>query len=37
VLVDPADPAAIAIAAIADKLATRGRGLAGRMLGFSVR
>jgi ATP-binding protein involved in chromosome partitioning len=32
----PDDPAARAIAAIADQLAARGRGLVGRKLGFSV-
>jgi len=37
VLGDPADPAAVAIQAIAEKLATRGRGLAGRSLGVSLR
>ncbi|WP_232466129.1 MULTISPECIES: Mrp/NBP35 family ATP-binding protein [unclassified Diaminobutyricimonas] len=36
VLADPADPAAQAIASVADVLATRGRNLAGRKLGFSV-
>lgn len=37
VLAHPADPAAVAIAAIAELLATRARGLAGKKLGFSVR
>ena len=37
VLGDPADPAALAIQAIADTLATRGRGLAGLSLGISPR
>ena len=37
VLGDPADPAAAAIQAIADRLATRGRGLAGLSLGISPR
>ena len=36
VLADPADPAAAAIAAVADALAVRARGLAGRKLGLSV-
>jgi ATP-binding protein involved in chromosome partitioning len=36
VLADPSDPAAQAIASVADVLATRGRNLAGRKLGFSV-
>ncbi|WP_167041229.1 Mrp/NBP35 family ATP-binding protein [Salinibacterium sp. ZJ454] len=36
VLADPSDPAAAAISAVADVLATRGRNLAGRKLGFSV-
>ncbi|MET1044869.1 MAG: Mrp/NBP35 family ATP-binding protein [Microbacteriaceae bacterium] len=36
VLADPADPAAQAINTVADVLATRGRNLAGRKLGFSV-
>jgi ATP-binding protein involved in chromosome partitioning len=36
VLDDPADPAASAIVALAAELAARGRGLAGRKLGFSV-
>jgi len=36
VLTDPADPAAVAIAGIADALATRARGLSGRKLGLSV-
>ena len=37
VLATPADPASIAILAVADSLAARGRGLAGRKLGLSVR
>ncbi|WP_166790463.1 P-loop NTPase [Cryobacterium tagatosivorans] len=37
VLGDPADPAALAIRAVAERLATRGRGLAGRSLGISPR
>jgi ATP-binding protein involved in chromosome partitioning len=37
VLGAPADPAAVAIQAIAEKLATRGRGLAGLNLGISPR
>jgi ATP-binding protein involved in chromosome partitioning len=36
VLSNPSDPAAIAILAVADTLATRSRGLAGRKLGLSV-
>jgi ATP-binding protein involved in chromosome partitioning len=36
VLSQPEDPAAIAILALAAQLATRGRNLAGRKLGFSV-
>jgi ATP-binding protein involved in chromosome partitioning len=36
VLTAPDDPAAIAIVALASQLASRGRGLAGRKLGFSV-
>ena len=36
VVTDPGDPAAAAIRAVADRLATRGRGLAGRKLGLSV-
>ena len=36
VLTDSADPAAVAIAGIADALATRARGLSGRKLGLSV-
>lgn len=36
VLSDPADPAAAAILAVADQLATRPRGLAGKPLGLSV-
>ncbi|MDQ1606087.1 MAG: ATP-binding protein involved in chromosome partitioning [Microbacteriaceae bacterium] len=36
-LSDPDDPAAVAIASVADYLATRGRGLAGRKLGLSPR
>jgi len=37
VLGDPADPAAVAIRAVAERLATRGRGLSGRSLGISPR
>jgi ATP-binding protein involved in chromosome partitioning len=37
VLSDPDDPAAVAIESVADYLATRGRGLAGRKLGLSPR
>ncbi|ANF33202.1 sodium:proton antiporter [Leifsonia xyli] len=37
VVTDPADPAAAAIRAVADRLAMRARGLAGRKLGLSVR
>lgn len=37
VVTDPDDPAAAAIRAVAERLATRGRGLAGRKLGLSVR
>ncbi|MEC5168600.1 Mrp/NBP35 family ATP-binding protein [Glaciihabitans sp. GrIS 2.15] len=36
VLTDPRDAASVAILAVADQLAGRGRGLAGRKLGFSV-
>jgi ATP-binding protein involved in chromosome partitioning len=36
VVTDPADPAAAAIRGVADQLAARGRGLAGRKLGLSV-
>jgi ATP-binding protein involved in chromosome partitioning len=36
VLTHPDDPAAVAIAAVAAQLATRGRGLAGRKLGLAV-
>jgi ATP-binding protein involved in chromosome partitioning len=36
VLASPEDPAAVAIAGIADALATRARGLSGRKLGLSV-
>jgi ATP-binding protein involved in chromosome partitioning len=36
VLADPDDPAARAIVGLAEELASRGRGLAGRRLGFSV-
>jgi ATP-binding protein involved in chromosome partitioning len=36
VLSDPADPAAVALSAVADTLASRTRGLAGRPLGLSV-
>lgn len=37
VIAYPQDPASVAIAAIADQLAQRGRGLAGRKLGLGVR
>jgi ATP-binding protein involved in chromosome partitioning len=37
VLSEPDDPAAVGIVAVADQLAARGRDLAGRRLGFSVR
>jgi ATP-binding protein involved in chromosome partitioning len=37
VLDDPSSPAALQLAKIADSLASRGRGLAGRMLGLSPR
>ncbi len=37
VVSDPGDPAAVAIRAVAERLATRARGLAGRPLGVSVR
>ena len=36
VLSDPRDPASMAILAVANQLASRGRGLASRKLGFSV-
>jgi ATP-binding protein involved in chromosome partitioning len=36
VLSNPQDPASVAILAVADRLASLGRGLAGRKLGFSV-
>jgi ATP-binding protein involved in chromosome partitioning len=36
VLSDPDDPAAAAILAVADQLAVRERGLAGKKLGLSV-
>jgi ATP-binding protein involved in chromosome partitioning len=36
VLSHPDDPAARAIASVADQLAARGRGLVGRKLGLSV-
>jgi ATP-binding protein involved in chromosome partitioning len=36
VITDPADPAARSIRSIADRLAVRERGLAGRKLGLSV-
>jgi ATP-binding protein involved in chromosome partitioning len=36
VIADPHDPAAVAILAIAEKLAIRERGLSGKKLGFSV-
>jgi ATP-binding protein involved in chromosome partitioning len=32
VIADPADPAAVAIASVADRIASRPRGLAGRSL-----
>ncbi|MES2094104.1 MAG: Mrp/NBP35 family ATP-binding protein [Actinomycetota bacterium] len=37
VLSDPRDAASVSILAVADQIATHGRGLAGRKLGFSVR
>lgn len=37
VVTDPTDPAAVAIRAVAEQLATRARGLAGRKLGLSPR
>jgi ATP-binding protein involved in chromosome partitioning len=37
VLTDPTDAAAAAIDSVAAQLAARGRGLAGRKLGLSVR
>lgn len=37
VVTDPADAAAVAIRSVADRLATRERGLSGRKLGLSVR
>ncbi len=37
VVTEPQDPAAAAIRAVAEQLATRGRGLAGRKLGLSLR
>jgi len=37
VVTDPGDPAAVAIRRVAEHLATRSRGLAGRKLGLSVR
>lgn len=37
VLANPADPASIAIESVAELIATRGRGLAGRQLGVSPR
>ncbi|MET4780955.1 Mrp/NBP35 family ATP-binding protein [Glaciihabitans sp. UYNi722] len=37
VLSQPDDPASVAIASVAEQLAVRGRGLAGRKLGLSVR
>ena len=36
VLADPSDPAAVAIQLVADQLATRPRGLAGKPLGLSI-
>jgi ATP-binding protein involved in chromosome partitioning len=36
VLSHPDDPASVAIRSVADRLATRGRSLAGRKLGLSV-
>ncbi|OII26177.1 Mrp/NBP35 family ATP-binding protein [Curtobacterium sp. MCBA15_013] len=36
VLGDPEDPAAVALAAIADRIGTMGRGLSGRKLGLSL-
>ncbi|RII91977.1 sodium:proton antiporter, partial [Clavibacter californiensis] len=36
VLAAPTDPAAVEILRVADHLASRGRGLAGRRLGLSV-
>jgi ATP-binding protein involved in chromosome partitioning len=36
VLSDPADPAAVALTAVAEQLAGRTRGLAGRPLGIAV-
>jgi ATP-binding protein involved in chromosome partitioning len=35
VLAHPTDPAAVAIASVADRIARRGRGLAGRKLGLA--
>jgi ATP-binding protein involved in chromosome partitioning len=37
VLADPSDPASVAILSVADRIATRGRGLSGRRLGVSPR
>jgi ATP-binding protein involved in chromosome partitioning len=37
VIAEPGDPASRAIASVADRLASRGRGLSGRKLGVSVR
>lgn len=37
VLADPSDPASVAILSVADRIATRGRQLAGRRLGVSPR
>ena len=37
VLADPSAPAAIQLAKVADSLASKGRGLAGRMLSLSPR
>jgi ATP-binding protein involved in chromosome partitioning len=36
VLSDPGDPAAVALTAVADQLAGRTRGLAGKPLGLAV-
>ena len=36
VLGAPSDPAAVALSAIADRITTMGRGLAGRKLGLSL-
>jgi ATP-binding protein involved in chromosome partitioning len=37
VIADPADAASVAIQSVADRIATRGRDLAGRPLGVSPR